>query len=323
MNHFDLNRAYGELKDRYNLHFVDILLKNNFKVYLFGGSLRDMVMGREWKDADIRAWINLPQKDRDEKTETLLKEIGEEIKSISKFNDTFTVFRFLPKHSQSSMSIDLSVVSDQWLVGPDFTINGLYFDLESKELIDQYDAVKDIENKIIKTAKESKQQFTDEPYMIFRAVKAACQFNFQIEANTFQAMKELSGTTEGVLQLVADNTVPGLTEWFLGNLFAGLKYNPVLWEKLWKEVGVMNVFIHFIEKRLALSSTREIEQIFDQNKKYTWEEAINTFISATASMFNGNPSENFKKIIDLFSITKEKQYQDFMIDNLKITFTNE
>lgn len=44
--HFDPEKANEELRERYNIHFVDLLIKYGFKTYLFGGSLRDMVLGK-------------------------------------------------------------------------------------------------------------------------------------------------------------------------------------------------------------------------------------------------------------------------------------
>jgi len=100
-NHFNAEKALKELREKYNIDFVGLFIKNGFTVYLFGGSLRDMVLGKDWKDADIRAWMPLPPKERDKKAEELLKTAGIEIKSKVIFNDTFTIYRFLPGRKQS------------------------------------------------------------------------------------------------------------------------------------------------------------------------------------------------------------------------------
>lgn len=322
-NHFDTEKASQDLNNRYNLDFAHILIKNGYKIYLFGGSLRDMVMGKEWKDADLRAWVALPPEERDLQTEKLLVEAGVHINSKSAFNPTFTVFRFVPPNSTSTLGIDFSVVSEQWLVGPDFTINGLYFDIDTGELIDMYNSISDIEHKIIRTAKEPNKQFTEEPYMIFRAVKCACQFGFNLEEKTFEAMKGLSDITTGVLDLIVNKTVPGLTEWFLSNLFTGLKYNPFLYEKLWNETGLMKVFLTYIANKFGYEIIPEKlnATVFEESKKYNYEEAISLFLSAVAlTLDTENPEETFNRITALFSITEEKQYQDFLIDNVKIFY---
>ncbi|MEK7531759.1 MAG: hypothetical protein AAB545_02435 [Patescibacteria group bacterium] len=317
-NNFNPIQASQELKERYNLQFVDVLQKNGAKVYLFGGALRDMVMGREWKDADLRVWLPLPAKERDEKIELLLKETGISIKAKIPFGEKFTVYRFLPEGSASLVGIDFSVESEQYLVDPDFTINGLYFDLATNELIDRHGAIDDIEKGIIKTARPPLDQFKDEPFMIYRAIKAACQFGFTFDEATFEAMKKLAPQTREAMEIIADKKIPGLTEWFLGNTFRGLKYDSVRFEHLWHEVGITDVFVDFLREKLAISSKPQKERIFvfTKGKRYGYEEAISLFLSSIAREMDENtPQNTFDKIIELYAITAPKEFEDFLIDH--------
>ncbi len=320
--HFDSEKADKELRKRYNIHFVDLLIQKGFKTYLFGGSLRDMVLGKEWKDADIRAWIPLPAKERDEKMEEILKEARIDIKAKIIFNEKFTIYRFLPEGSKSEGVIDFTVVTKQFEVIPDFTVNGLYFDIGAKELVDPHNALEDIEKGIISTVLPPEEQFTNESQMIFRAVKCACQFGFSIEEKTLEAMKKLSGLTEGILEVVANDKIPGMTEWFIGNIFRGLKYNPILFTQLWNDTGLTKIFIEFVCKRLNLQSSSEVvpESIFN-NKRYDYEESLNIFISTVAKEIDNEDTENtFHKIIELFRLNLPSVYGDFVVDLSNIRF---
>jgi len=218
--------------------------------------------------------------------------------------------------------IDFTVVTEQWGVDPDFGMNGLYFDLKTRELVDRYNSLHDIENKIIRTIKDPFVQFKDEPQMMFRAIKAACQFDFTIEENTLAAMKKLSGLTENVMGLVVNNTFEGLTEWFVNNIFRGLKYNPALFEKLWKETGIMKVFVKFISNRLEIKSeSKEVSQIFKEKEKYEYEEALSMFFGhVTKSIDPENSQELFEKTVKLFRLTETSKYGDFVIDTQKIIY---
>ncbi len=319
---FNAQDAYSSLTDKYDLTFVHELIKSGFKVYLFGGSLRDMVMGRNWKDADLRAWIPLPPTERDAQAERVLLQAGVVINSKIPFGDAFTVFRFIPPHSSSTVGVDLSVVSEQWTVGPDFTINGLYFDLDTKELIDHHHAVEDIEKKVIRTAQPPLVQFKNEPYMIHRTVKSACQFGFTIDPETLSAMKELSPLTQGSLATIADQTMPGMTEWFLGNMFTGLKYNPSTYESLWNTTGLTKVMLDFCVERLGMQSCVQSEvRVFDTSSSYGYELALSMWLSAVARTISSEKSaEVFAQICTLFSITEPKKYQDFTIDVSQISY---
>jgi poly(A) polymerase len=75
----------------------------------------------------------------------------------------------------------------------DFTINALAIRLNKEyfgELIDPFDGLKDIEKKIIRTPLEPNITYSDDPLRMMRAIRFASQLNFQIEAQSLQAIKE-------------------------------------------------------------------------------------------------------------------------------------
>lgn len=75
----------------------------------------------------------------------------------------------------------------------DFTINTLSVSLGKNnflELIDPLNGLQDIENKVIKTPLPPAQTFIDDPLRMMRAIRFAAQLNFNIEPGTFQAIKD-------------------------------------------------------------------------------------------------------------------------------------
>ena len=48
-----------EIEKSYNLEFLNELKKiPNIKIYVFGGFIRDILLGKKWKDLDIRILLN-------------------------------------------------------------------------------------------------------------------------------------------------------------------------------------------------------------------------------------------------------------------------
>ncbi len=322
---FDGEKLYSELKERYNIDFADLFIKNNLKIFLFGGSLRDVLVGKDWKDADIRVLIPLPQKEREEKAEALLKEAGIDIKDTkTRFGDQLTVYRFLPKGSISEYVIDFGVGDDESAAPPDFTINSLFFDLDTKELVDRFGAVEDIKNNIIRSIGDPEQKFKEDPVRIFRVIKAVCQFGFDIDPETFKAMNGQVAETNQIFSFIVDQTLPTFTEWFLSNVFRSFKYNPAKSLELWDETGITEVFINFISNRLNITpNLTELPNIFNADH-YEYEQALNIFISSVARAIDSNQAEKvFGEILQMFHITEPDRYGDFVVDVNKIQYSLE
>ncbi len=75
----------------------------------------------------------------------------------------------------------------------DFTINAMSISLGENnfgKLIDPFDGIKDLENKIIRTPLHPTQTFIDDPLRMMRAIRFASQLSFTIEETTLQAITD-------------------------------------------------------------------------------------------------------------------------------------
>ena len=68
------------------------------------------------------------------------------------------------------------------------------------ELIDPFGGVADLESRTIKTPLEPEKTFSDDPLRMMRAVRFASQLNFDIDGETFSAIKSMAARIEIVSQ---------------------------------------------------------------------------------------------------------------------------
>lgn len=72
----------------------------------------------------------------------------------------------------------------------DFRCNAIYYDILNEQIVDPFDGVKDIKNKVIQTTLEPEKVFKDDAERILRMVRFACTLGFQIERKTYESAKE-------------------------------------------------------------------------------------------------------------------------------------
>lgn len=167
---------------------------------VIGGYVRDLLLGRQSKDIDIvtlGSGINLAKnvakRLKPRPSVSYFKKFGT---AHLEYNDFIVEFVGARKESYRSDSRkpiveDGSLEDDQ--NRRDFTINALAVSLNQNnygELIDPFNGLKDLKNKILRTPLDPSVTFSDDPLRMMRAIRFSTQLNFRIEEKTFRAIAE-------------------------------------------------------------------------------------------------------------------------------------
>ena len=70
----------------------------------------------------------------------------------------------------------------------DFTINGMFYDVQKQRVIDYVDGRDDLDNKLIRAIGNPEQRFDEDHLRMLRAVRFAARLGFEIEQETFEAI---------------------------------------------------------------------------------------------------------------------------------------
>jgi tRNA nucleotidyltransferase/poly(A) polymerase len=172
-----------------------------YPTFIIGGYVRDLLLERNQpKDIDfvcLGSGITLAKKVASmlepEPKIQVFKNFGT---AMLKFNDLELEFVGARKESYRNDSRK-PIVEDGTLEDDqnrrDFTINAMAIQINKEnfgKLIDPFSGLQDLKNKILKTPLEPNITYSDDPLRMMRAIRFACQLQFEIEESSLTAIKE-------------------------------------------------------------------------------------------------------------------------------------
>ncbi len=200
--------------------------ENGFEAYCVGGSIRDSIMNKAVGDWDITTSAS-PEETKLLFSDERIIDTGIKHGTVSVIKNheciEITTFRIDGEYMDNRHPTDVHFTKslEEDLKRRDFTINALAYS-HSSGLIDLYNGISDIENKIIRTVGNAEKRFDEDGLRIMRALRFASTLGFSIEKETAKAihsqkelLKNISSeriNAELTKLLLGDNVFYVLTE---------------------------------------------------------------------------------------------------------------
>ena len=196
------------------------------KLYLVGGSVRDFLTGDKPKDFDL-ATDALPDE--------VLEILGKNYKTNLQ-GKAFGVVVFFPKDQPDGIEIatfrqdtskgrnpevKLGVTIEDDVKRRDITYNSLFFDLDTREIVDLVGGMKDLSNGITRMVGDAAERFDEDSLRILRAFRFASRYGHPLDSETIKAIEERK-KIHPKSRLVNISPVSGVFE-------------PVSQERIWEE----------------------------------------------------------------------------------------
>ncbi len=180
---------------------LNALTKAGYEAYLVGGAVRDLLLGKEPKDFDIATNAH-PEQIKKVLPSTRIIGRRFRLAHVHFKREFIEVATFRAPHDKSDkglVSNDGRIIHDnvygtlaEDALRRDFTINALFYDLSTGEILDFVDGMQDIEQRQLRLIGDPSQRYREDPVRMLRAIRFMAKLDFSLEPKTKSPIRELS-----------------------------------------------------------------------------------------------------------------------------------
>ncbi|MDD2487836.1 MAG: HD domain-containing protein [Bacteroidales bacterium] len=243
------------------------------ETYVVGGWVRDVILKRDSKDIDIvcvgsgiELAKNVAKNVGSHSKVSIFKNFGTAM--INYYEDNYNwQIEFVGARKESYSHESRNPIVENGTLEDDqnrrdFTINAMAISLNKEtygDLIDPFNGLVDIENKIIQTPLDADITFSDDPLRMMRAIRFSCQLKFYIHNDTFDAITRNSHRIEIISQ---ERIIDEMNKIILSS-------NPSYGFRLMDKSGLLQIIF---PELVALKGTEQVgERTHKDNFKHTLE----------------------------------------------------
>jgi tRNA nucleotidyltransferase/poly(A) polymerase len=197
------------------LQIKDVFKKNGYKLYVVGGAVRDALLGKAPKDFDL-ATDAVPDKVEEILTDAGFRTLptGKAFGVINVFTDSgeyeIATFRSEIGAGRRPDAVKFTDIETD-VKRRDLTINALFYDIDSQEVVDLVGGIDDLNKGVVKTVGSPEERFCEDRLRILRAIRFAGRFGSNLADEVDKALSNDS-SLEGISgERIRDEFIKGIT----------------------------------------------------------------------------------------------------------------
>ena len=190
---------------RHAIKVCEVLQHEGYQAYIVGGAVRDLIVGLEPKDFDV-ATNATPEQVRalfrrariiGRRFQLVHVVFGQEIIETSTFRAPASESQSTDDHGRILRDNEFGT-HEQDAVRRDFTINALYYDPTSEQVIDFHQGVDDLKKRVVRMIGDPSTRYREDPVRMLRAVRFAVKLNGTIDPASKEPLLSMAGLIANV-----------------------------------------------------------------------------------------------------------------------------
>jgi poly(A) polymerase len=182
-----------------------VLQHEGYQAYIVGGAVRDLIVGLEPKDFDV-ATNATPEQVRPlfrrariigRRFQLVHVVFGQEIIETSTFRAPASESQATDENGRILRDNEFGTHA-QDAARRDFTINALYYDPTTEDVIDYHQGVEDLKHRVVRMIGDPRTRYREDPVRMLRAVRFAVKLNGTIDPASEEPLQSMAGLIENV-----------------------------------------------------------------------------------------------------------------------------
>ncbi|WP_353146334.1 polynucleotide adenylyltransferase PcnB [Pollutimonas bauzanensis] len=190
---------------RHAIKVCEVLQHEGYAAYIVGGAVRDLIVGLEPKDFDV-ATNATPNQIRalfrrariiGKRFQLVHVVFGQEIIETSTFRAPASVEQDTDEHGRI-LRDNLFGTHEEDAARRDFTLNALYYDPVTEEVIDYHRGVQDLKKRVVRMIGDPETRYREDPVRMLRALRFAAKLSATIDPASREPILRMAPLIENV-----------------------------------------------------------------------------------------------------------------------------